>query len=63
VPILDMQGAGKSGKQIERSGMTDIAGLKDRRVYLPKVWATFDPNKLARAIKQIEGSFAAFSDS
>jgi hypothetical protein len=29
----------------------------------PKCGAAFDPNKLARAIKQIEGSFAAFSDS
>jgi hypothetical protein len=58
-----MQRAGESGKQIERSGMTDIAGLKDCRVYRPQRGATFDPNKLARAIKQIEGSFAAFSDS
>jgi DNA-directed RNA polymerase subunit RPC12/RpoP len=44
-------------------GQESVANLKTDGYTCPKCGASFDSNQLARALKQIEGSFARFSDS
>ena len=50
-------------KKCGHEGQESVASLKTDGYTCPKCGASYDSNQLARALKQIEGSFARFSDS
>jgi predicted nucleic-acid-binding Zn-ribbon protein len=61
--MFEKEAIGVTCTKCGHEGQESVAGLKADGYTCPKCGATFDPTKLARALKQIEGSFATFSDS
>jgi Zn finger protein HypA/HybF involved in hydrogenase expression len=50
-------------KKCGHEGQESVASLKTDGYTCPKCGASYDSNQLARALRQVEGSFARFSDS